>query len=67
MVRLFDEIQTFLKGTNGVLRVAESVDKISESLIMVPGAGLEPAQYRYREILSLLCLPISPPGLVNKL
>ena len=29
---------------------------------MVPGAGLEPAQSCDREILSLLCLPISPPG-----
>ncbi len=30
--------------------------------IMVPGAGLEPAQYCYRGILSPLRLPISPPG-----
>lgn len=29
---------------------------------MVPGAGLEPARYYYRQILSLLCLPIPPPG-----
>ena len=29
---------------------------------MVPGAGLEPAQYCYRGILSPLRLPISPPG-----
>ena len=29
---------------------------------MVPGAGLEPAQPFSREILSLLCLPISPSG-----
>lgn len=29
---------------------------------MVPEAGLEPARYCYREILSLLCLPIPPPG-----
>jgi hypothetical protein len=28
----------------------------------VPGAGLEPAQSCDREILSLLCLPIPPPG-----
>lgn len=27
---------------------------------MVPLAGLEPARYRYREILSLVRLPISP-------
>ncbi len=30
---------------------------------MVPGAGVEPAHPYEREILSLLCLPISPPGL----
>ena len=29
---------------------------------MVPGAGLEPARYFYRKILSLVCLPIPPPG-----
>ena len=29
---------------------------------LVPGAGVEPAHAYAREILSLLCLPISPPG-----
>ena len=29
---------------------------------MVPGAGIEPARRLRREILSLLCLPISPSG-----
>ena len=29
---------------------------------MVPEAGLEPARHCCREILSLLCLPIPPPG-----
>ncbi len=29
---------------------------------MVPGAGIEPARYCYRKILSLVRLPISPPG-----
>ncbi len=29
---------------------------------MVPGAGLEPAHCRQRQILSLMRLPISPPG-----
>jgi hypothetical protein len=29
---------------------------------MVPGTGIEPVQLLSREILSLLCLPISPPG-----
>ena len=29
----------------------------------MPGAGIEPAHHYWREILSLLCLPISPSGL----
>ena len=29
---------------------------------MVPEAGLEPARYRYRRILSPLRLPVSPLG-----
>lgn len=29
---------------------------------LVPGAGLEPARYRYQRILSPLCLPIPPLG-----
>ena len=29
---------------------------------LVPGAGIEPARYFYRGILSPLRLPISPPG-----
>lgn len=33
---------------------------------MVPGAGLEPARSCDREILSLLCLPIPPPGPIRK-
>ena len=32
-------------------------------ILLVPGAGLEPARYCYRGILSPLRLPISPPGL----
>ena len=32
---------------------------------MVPGAGIEPARRLKREILSLLCLPISPPGQIS--
>jgi hypothetical protein len=30
---------------------------------MVPGAGIEPARPLSRKILSLVCLPIPPPGL----
>ena len=37
-------------------------DGTSQTISMVPGAGLEPAQYCYRGILSPLRLPISPPG-----
>ena len=33
---------------------------------MVPEAGLEPARYFYRGILSPLCLPIPPLGLFYK-
>lgn len=32
---------------------------------LVPGAGLEPARYCYREILSLLRLPFRHPGNEN--
>ena len=31
-------------------------------LSLVPGTGIEPVRPHEREILSLLCLPISPPG-----
>ena len=30
--------------------------------ILVPVTGLEPVQYRYREILNLLCLPFHHTG-----
>ena len=34
--------------------------------MLVPRAGFEPARpFRKREILSLLCLPVSPPGQLN--
>lgn len=33
--------------------------------LLVPGAGIEPARPKGREILSLLRLPISPPGLIG--
>ena len=32
---------------------------------MVPEAGLEPARYFYRGILSPLCLPIPPLGHID--
>ena len=33
---------------------------------VVRGAGLEPAQYCYRQDLNLVRLPISPPALLKK-
>ena len=33
---------------------------------LVPGAGVEPAHHYWRQILSLLRLPISPPGQFEK-
>ena len=38
---------------------------ITDFYIMVPEAGLEPARYFYRGILSPLCLPIPPLGHIN--
>ena len=35
-------------------------DQNRSAFILVPLAGLEPARYRYRGILSPLCLPIPP-------
>ena len=35
-------------------------DQNWSAFILVPLAGLEPARYRYRGILSPLCLPIPP-------
>lgn len=43
------------------LRVFER-SEISLNLNMVPEAGLEPARPKDRQILNLLCLPISPLG-----
>ena len=37
-------------------------NNLTSFLDMVPRAGVEPAQYFYRGILSPLRLPISPPG-----
>ena len=39
--------------------------KKSNNKWLVPGAGIEPARYFYRGILSPLRLPISPPGHVK--
>ena len=44
----------------------KSLYGIHFSKLMVPEAGLEPARYFYRGILSPLCLPIPPLGQVNR-
>ena len=47
------------------LAVLNGIVFMRSSIKLVPGAGLEPAQSCDREILSLLCLPIPPPGLTG--
>ena len=39
---------------------------LSKCFHLVPRAGLEPARHLWREILSLLCLPISPPRQIGR-
>ena len=50
---------------SSVINWSAGVDGQTRNLIeaVVPRAGIEPARYFYRGILSPLCLPISPPGL----
>ena len=43
-----------------------AINRTIKSTKMVPEAGLEPARYFYRGILSPLCLPIPPLGQVNR-
>lgn len=48
---------------NAAGRNEKSTDEsVLFSLELVPGAGIEPARPFEREILSLVCLPISPSG-----
>lgn len=44
------------------MRIHKKNRHLAIKLYMVPEAGLEPAQYRYRRILSPLRLPVSPLG-----
>ena len=46
----------------GILGKKNSLQTCKLLILLVPGAGVEPAHPYEREILSLLCLPISPPG-----
>ena len=46
--------------------LSAAVREISEMFYLVPGSGLEPLRHCCREILSLLCLPIPPPGLIGR-
>ena len=55
-------ITQLLYAAHTVLEVAAVA-----AVYMVPGAGIEPARSLKREILSLLCLPISPSGLLLSL
>ena len=48
---------------SAALRAAESIGKIPESLIVVPGVGLEPTRDFSHTILSRTRKPIPPPGL----
>ena len=50
-----------LSACLGAATPSVSKENVLASLL-VPGAGLEPAQPNGREILSLLCLPIPPSG-----
>ena len=65
----FARIETPEQGDNRSWGQAETGSEYGEREIavcrtkgMVPGAGVEPARYYYRGILSPLRLPISPPG-----
>lgn len=53
--------QTKVTCLNTTDHECKSVDPAQ---LMVPEAGIEPARPYDREILSLLCLPVSPPGQV---
>ena len=52
----------FLRNSDKIKEKAEPGTPIASRFSLVPVAGLEPARYRYRWILSPLRLPISPPG-----
>ena len=40
----------------------KTVQNVLLFLNLVPGTGIEPVRYYYRKILSLVRLPIPPPG-----
>jgi hypothetical protein len=42
-------------------RILSAILPTTEYINVVPRAGLEPARLCSRQILSLMCLPISPP------
>ena len=50
---------------SAALRAAESVGKIPESLILVPGRGLEPPR-QWHLLLRQACLPIPPSRHINQ-
>ena len=55
-----NHLVTYINKLIIIKKIDISVD--SFAFLMVPEAGLEPARYRYRRILSPLRLPISPLG-----
>ena len=57
-----DDLERSLKKYNQ--NETGNLSGINTRNLLVPGAGIEPARPCDREILSLLCLPISPPGQV---
>ena len=56
--------ELFNKGLLRTFQIAHEFSRLSvvENLMMVPGAGVEPARCFHRGILSPLRLPISPSG-----
>ena len=58
------ETEGFEPSTNG-LKVRCSTSWATSPVTLVPWTGIEPVRLLKRQILSLLCLPISPPGQVS--
>ena len=55
----------FLNGLSSPPPISKKQIPQGVSAFLVPLTGLEPVQYRYRGILSPLCLPIPPQRRLN--